>query len=392
MSHPDGSTPPTTLALCQNDQTLRYVLKETQPSYSKGILDACQVMASIVGIAAVLKMIWAGSKYETRFKSLKQMLSAHKHATLRQQTAQNPYAVLGLDSTASPQQVETAYRQLALQYHPDKQLTYGAQRKATTQFLKISKAYATLTDDIKPPSNKKQGGRAKAKMTLSQARQQFKRTFSRKHRNEGQISKGTSKSKPTRTTKTKTGLRNIKHAVSTKNKHELAETLKQIRANESKQALNACLMLVPVFGMAAVIKMMAGGGSGSQGQGQGGNEAEIRAEKEKLLRKHMADVVLYLFKDGIETYKLYTDYTNQFEEKEKEALDKKLNEFGRKYLSYYNARMYNKNILDLSHKLDSSHKLDLSQNSFTITLPVRSRKCVVVTFDNDYKKIKNLEL
>ena len=109
MSHPDGSTPPTTLALRQNDQTLLYVLKETQPSYSKGILDACRVMASIVGIAAVLKMIWSGSKYVTRFKSLKQMLSACKRETRyvtlpQQQTMQSvqrqqPLPIVETDAT-----------------------------------------------------------------------------------------------------------------------------------------------------------------------------------------------------------------------------------------------------------------------------------------------------
>lgn len=273
MSSTKGSVPPTTLALRQNDQTLMYVLKETQPSYSKGILDACRVMASIVGIAAVLKMIWSGSKYETRFKSLKQMLSAHKHETLRQQTAQNQYAVLGLDSTASQQQVETAYRQLALQSHPDNQLTKGAKNKATAKFIKVNNAYATITE-IKPSTNKMHGGRAKTKMTLSQALQQFKRTFSRKHRNNDRTSKGTNKRK--RQTITKTGLRSIKHTVSTENKHELKEALKEIRAHESKKALNACLMLVPLFGIGAVIGMIGSGGGGGGGGSGGGSWSRYR--------------------------------------------------------------------------------------------------------------------
>jgi hypothetical protein len=301
------------------------------------------------------------------------MLSAHKHATLRQQTAQNPYAVLGLDSTASPQQVETAYRQLALQYHPDKQLTYGAQRKATTQFLKISKAYATLTNTERS-THKKQGGRAKAKMTLSQARQQFKRTFSRKHRNKGRISTDTSKSKPTRTTKTKTGLRNIKHAVSTENKHELAETLKQIRANESKQALNACLMLVPVFGMAAVIGMMA------------------RGRKEKLLRAHMELFARYLQAGKLDDYDYFINYMNKFNERDISTIDLQL-----KLLQFANTCVD----VELNTHPDSSSiqikkELCFSENSFTITLkgrPVRSgngdRRCVV-TLDEDYTKFTNV--
>jgi hypothetical protein len=323
------------------------------------------------------------------------MLSAHKHATLRQQTAQNPYAVLGLDSTASPQQVETAYRQLALQYHPDKQLTYGAQRKATTQFLKISKAYATLTNTERS-THKKQGGRAKAKMTLSQARQQFKRTFSRKHRNKGQISKGTSKSKPTRTTKTKTGLRNIKHAVSTKNKHELAETLKQIRANESKQALNACLMLVPVFGMAAVIKMMAGGRKEKLLREHKEMAAVIgmmaRGRKEKLLREHMELFACYLQAGKLDDYDYFINYMKKFNERDISTIDLQL-----KLLQFANTCVD----VELNTHPDSSSiqikkELCFSENSFTITLkgcPVRSgngdRRCVV-TLDEDYTKFTNV--
>lgn len=224
---PTNVKAPTTLALRQNDQTLMYVLKKTQPSYSKGVLDACRVMASIVGIAAVLKMIWSGSKYETRFKSLKQMLSACKRETR--------YVTL-------PQQQTVQSVQLQQQPPPIVKKTY-----ATTTATSSSK-------------KRKRGGRAKANKTMSQTRQPFKWTFSRKHRNKGRISKGTSKSKTGSKAKTITGRRSIKHTVSSRDKHELADVLKEIHANESKQALNACLMLVPVFGMAAVIGMLAGSG------------------------------------------------------------------------------------------------------------------------------------
>ena len=249
--------------------------------------------------------------------------------------------------------------------------------------------YATLADT--EHTNKKQGGRAKAKMTLSQARQQFKRTFSRKHHNKGRISKGTSKSKPTRTTKTKTGLRSIKHAVSSENKHELAEALKEIRAHESKQALNACLMLVPVFGMVAVIGMVAGGGSGgSSGAGSGGNEAKIREKnKEKLLRLRMEGFKGLMLRNGyhsnLNKCQMYTSYKSKLtEEKQKKQLDTDI----KNYANLLNA-----------HRQETGYAettIDVNTHVLTITIkknPTITRLHCVVNFNSDCTEInKNLHI
>jgi molecular chaperone DnaJ len=55
------------------------------------------------------------------------------------------YEVLGVDRTATRDQIKHAYRQLALQFHPDKNKDPGAAAK----FRELAEAYAVLSDDTK---------------------------------------------------------------------------------------------------------------------------------------------------------------------------------------------------------------------------------------------------
>ncbi len=57
----------------------------------------------------------------------------------------NHYEVLGVASEATDQQIKSAYRQLARQFHPDVNAAPGAQEK----FLAIKESYETLTDPEK---------------------------------------------------------------------------------------------------------------------------------------------------------------------------------------------------------------------------------------------------
>ena len=55
------------------------------------------------------------------------------------------YDVLGIQRSASKEEIKNSYRKLALQYHPDRNKSPGAEEK----FKEISEAYAVLSDDEK---------------------------------------------------------------------------------------------------------------------------------------------------------------------------------------------------------------------------------------------------
>lgn len=61
------------------------------------------------------------------------------------------YSILGVERTASDSDIKKAYRKLALQYHPDKQIgkSNDEKKEAEEKFKEISEAYAILSDDEK---------------------------------------------------------------------------------------------------------------------------------------------------------------------------------------------------------------------------------------------------
>ncbi|KAK5111372.1 hypothetical protein LTR62_005212 [Meristemomyces frigidus] len=59
----------------------------------------------------------------------------------------DPYAVLNLDTTATTDQIKTAYRKAALKHHPDKVSSDSDKSAAHTKFQEIAFAYAILSDE-----------------------------------------------------------------------------------------------------------------------------------------------------------------------------------------------------------------------------------------------------
>jgi DnaJ-class molecular chaperone len=62
---------------------------------------------------------------------------------LKQSKEKNYYKILGIPRTAGKKEIKSAYRKLALEWHPDKN---EDKEKAEQMFQDISEAYEVLSD------------------------------------------------------------------------------------------------------------------------------------------------------------------------------------------------------------------------------------------------------
>ena len=67
----------------------------------------------------------------------------------KQFQSDNYYTILGLTKKAKEKEIKSAYRNLALQYHPDKVKEDGDKEEAEAIFVKVSEAYRVLSDEKK---------------------------------------------------------------------------------------------------------------------------------------------------------------------------------------------------------------------------------------------------
>ncbi|AEO58879.1 hypothetical protein MYCTH_2306585 [Thermothelomyces thermophilus ATCC 42464] len=72
-------------------------------------------------------------------------MSAHDDLTEGEPPAIDPYEVLGVERTASPDEIKSAYRKKALRTHPDK-APDGKKEEAKEKFQQVAFAYAVLSD------------------------------------------------------------------------------------------------------------------------------------------------------------------------------------------------------------------------------------------------------
>lgn len=63
----------------------------------------------------------------------------------------DPYDVLGVAKTATPEQIRSAYRALAARYHPDKHAGNPLEGLAAEKLAEINRAYAMLSDRGRRP-------------------------------------------------------------------------------------------------------------------------------------------------------------------------------------------------------------------------------------------------
>ena len=65
----------------------------------------------------------------------------------------NPHAVLGVEAGASPGEIKSAYRKLAMEHHPDRN---GGSEESARKFQEIQDAYDMLRSDKKPSGYQQQ--------------------------------------------------------------------------------------------------------------------------------------------------------------------------------------------------------------------------------------------
>ena len=71
-------------------------------------------------------------------------------------TKRDYYEILGVQKTASLDEIKRAYRAMALQYHPDR-VSADQKKEAEEKFKEISEAYAVLSDPKKRSVYDQQG-------------------------------------------------------------------------------------------------------------------------------------------------------------------------------------------------------------------------------------------
>jgi len=100
--------------------------------------------AAVLGLA----MWWASRlKRAYQARSTSSGYARKEQEVPRDETAEeDPYKILGLERSASEQEIKAAYKGLAAQYHPDKVQHLGKefQELAHKKFVAIQKAYDAL--------------------------------------------------------------------------------------------------------------------------------------------------------------------------------------------------------------------------------------------------------
>lgn len=162
------------LKMCQQLSLMRR-FKEAEESCTKSLdIDSNNVEALIArGDArleqddfdkAVRDLEMAFNTQEGRTRTVQQKLERAKQL-LKQSKMKDYYKILGVSRQATPKEIKTAYRKLALQWHPDKHQG-DAKADAETKFQEIAMAYEVLNDPEKramvdrgqDPNDQSQGG------------------------------------------------------------------------------------------------------------------------------------------------------------------------------------------------------------------------------------------
>jgi curved DNA-binding protein CbpA len=86
----------------------------------------------------------------------------------------DPYSVLGISRDANSEQIKSAYRKLALRFHPDKASAAANEKDNSKEmFCKISNAYSVLSDDRRRAAYDRYGHAENIRSEQQQYEQQY---------------------------------------------------------------------------------------------------------------------------------------------------------------------------------------------------------------------------
>lgn len=115
--------------------------------FELAVVDGVPNSREVAQIALIAKLLGIPRVDFLRVAALHHVTEGGNRGSYQRAPHEDPYQVLGLDRTATAEDIKKAYRRLAKQYHPDALASMGKEvtQEAQQQFRKIQEAYDRLS-------------------------------------------------------------------------------------------------------------------------------------------------------------------------------------------------------------------------------------------------------
>lgn len=115
--------------------------------FELAVVDGIPNSREVNQIALIAKLLGIPRIDFLRVAALHNVAEGGSRGSYQRAPQEDPYQVLGLDRSATAEDIKKAYRRLAKQYHPDALASMGKEvtHEAQQQFRKIQEAYDRLT-------------------------------------------------------------------------------------------------------------------------------------------------------------------------------------------------------------------------------------------------------